>query len=46
MSQRQRKSAISDDYVVYLQESEFDLGINEDPVSFSQAIEMLILLNG
>ena len=38
-SQRPRKSAISDDYVVYLQESEFDLGINEDPVSFSQAMK-------
>ena len=36
--QRQRKSAISNDYVVYLQELEFDLGIDNDPVSFSQAI--------
>jgi len=34
-----RKSAISDDYVIYLQESDFDIGINKDPVSFSQAIE-------
>jgi len=38
-SQRVRKSAISDDYVVYLQESDFDIGLNKDPVSFSQAIE-------
>ncbi|XP_022846239.1 uncharacterized protein LOC111368978 [Olea europaea var. sylvestris] len=39
-SQRQRRPAISDDYVVYLQGSEFDLGIvDDDPVSFSQAIE-------
>lgn len=38
-TERQRKSAISDDYVVYLQESEFDLGIDDDPVSFSQAIK-------
>lgn len=38
-SQRERRSAISDDYVVYLQESDFDIGINKDPVSFSQAIE-------
>lgn len=38
-SQRQRRPAISDDYVIYLQESEFDLGIaDNDPVSFSQAI--------
>ena len=34
----QRKSVISNDYVVYLQESEFDLGIDNDPVCFSQAI--------
>lgn len=38
-SERQRRSAISNDYVVYLQESEFDLGIDNDPVSFSQAME-------
>ncbi|PHT84733.1 BEL1-like homeodomain protein 2 [Capsicum annuum] len=38
-SQRQRKSAISDDYLVYPHESETDLGIDDDPVSFSQAIE-------
>ena len=38
-SQRERKSAIPNDYVVYLQESEVDLGINDDPVSFSQAVE-------
>ena len=25
--------------MVYLQESEYDLGIDNDPVSFSQAIE-------
>jgi transposase InsO family protein len=38
-SQRERRSAISDDYVVYLQESDFDIGTSKDPVSFSQAIE-------
>ena len=37
-SQRDRKYEIYDDYVVYLQESDFDIGINKDPVSFSQAI--------
>ena len=36
---RQRRSAIFDDYVVYLQELKFDLGIDNDPVSFSHAIE-------
>ena len=35
---RVRRPAISDDYLVYLQESDFDYGINEDPISFSQAI--------
>ena len=35
---RVRRPAISDDYLVYLQESDFDYGIDEDPVSFSQAI--------
>lgn len=37
-SQRERRSAISHDYVVYLHESDFDTGINKDPVLFSQAI--------
>ena len=37
-SQRERKPAIPDDYMVYLQESDFDIGINKDPVSFSQAM--------
>uniref|UniRef100_A0A803LV75 Retroviral polymerase SH3-like domain-containing protein n=1 Tax=Chenopodium quinoa TaxID=63459 RepID=A0A803LV75_CHEQI len=39
-SQRERKSVISDDYVVYLQESDFDIGIRKDPVS-SQALEVV-----
>ena len=38
-SQRQNRSTIFYDYVVYLQESKFDLGIDEDLVSFSQAIK-------
>ena len=37
-SQRNRRSAISDDYVVYLQESEYNLGDISDPVTYSQAI--------
>ncbi|CAL9026013.1 unnamed protein product, partial [Prunus brigantina] len=37
-SQRERRSAISHDYVVYLHESDFDTGINKDSVLFSQAI--------
>ncbi|RVW44256.1 Retrovirus-related Pol polyprotein from transposon TNT 1-94 [Vitis vinifera] len=38
-SQRERRPAITDDYVVYLQESDFDIRIRKDPVSFSQAME-------
>ena len=38
-SQRERKSAISDDYMVYLHESNFDIGTSKDLVSFSQAIK-------
>ena len=38
-SQRERRPAITDDYVVYLQESDFDIGIRKDPVLFSQAME-------
>ncbi|KAL0544331.1 hypothetical protein IC582_019444 [Cucumis melo] len=37
---RSRRAAISDDYLVYLHESEFDLSIDNDPVSFSQAIKV------
>ena len=38
-SQRERRPAISNDYVVYLHETETDLSINDnDPVSFSQAV--------
>ncbi|GKB03299.1 hypothetical protein Tco_0831388 [Tanacetum coccineum] len=39
---RVRKSsilAIPDDYIVYLQETDFDIGIDNDFVSFSQAIK-------
>ena len=37
-SVRQKRPAISDDYVVYSLESECDLSIDEDPVSFIQAM--------
>ena len=37
-SQRERRPAITDDYVVYLQESDYDIGTSKDLVSFSQAI--------
>jgi len=36
--QREKRSAISNDYVVYLQESKNDLSIDNDPVSFSEAM--------
>ncbi|KAL6331379.1 hypothetical protein AAG906_011316 [Vitis piasezkii] len=35
-STRERRSTISDDYVVYLQEHEFDMGLKDDPISVSQ----------
>ncbi|GKA49511.1 retrovirus-related pol polyprotein from transposon TNT 1-94, partial [Tanacetum coccineum] len=36
---RVRKSVIPDDYIVYLQETDFDIGIDNDHVSFLQAIK-------
>ncbi|CAL8150675.1 unnamed protein product [Prunus armeniaca] len=38
-SQRARKSAIPTDYTVYLQEVEFDIGDEDDPKSFDQAMK-------
>ena len=38
-SQRERRSVISDEYVVYLQEFDFDIGSSKDPILFSQALE-------
>ena len=35
---RVRRPTISDNYLIYLQELDFDCGIDEDPISFSQAI--------
>ncbi|RVW46052.1 Retrovirus-related Pol polyprotein from transposon TNT 1-94 [Vitis vinifera] len=35
-STRERRSTISDDYVVYLQEHEFDMGLENDLISVSQ----------
>ncbi|RVW28694.1 Retrovirus-related Pol polyprotein from transposon TNT 1-94 [Vitis vinifera] len=35
-STRERRSTISDDYVVYLQEHELDMGLEDDPISVSQ----------
>jgi len=37
-SHKDKKYVISNDYVVYLQESENDLSIDNDPISFSEAI--------
>ncbi|GJU31326.1 hypothetical protein Tco_1174915 [Tanacetum coccineum] len=36
---RVRKPVVPDEYIVYLQETDFDIGIDNDPVSFSQAIK-------
>ncbi|RVW79277.1 Retrovirus-related Pol polyprotein from transposon TNT 1-94 [Vitis vinifera] len=35
-STRERRSTISNDYVVYLQEHEFDMGLEDDPISVSR----------
>ena len=32
ISQRERRFVISNEYVVYLQESNFDIGLSKDPV--------------
>ena len=37
-STRVRKTAIPSDYVVYLQELDYDIGVENDPKTFSQAI--------
>ena len=37
-SQREKRSSILNDYEVYLHESESDLGIENDPMTFSQAM--------
>ena len=37
-SNRTRKPAISSDYIVYLQEADIDIGVEDDPATFSQAI--------
>ena len=39
-STRERRSAMPDDYIVFLQEHEFDIGaMEDDPINFSQALE-------
>ena len=35
-SQREKRYAISND--VYLQETDFDIGVSKDPVTYSQAV--------
>ena len=37
---RERRSALPDDYIVFLQEHEFDIGaVEDDPINFHQALE-------
>ena len=35
---RERKSVISGDYIIYLQEADFNIGVVNDPETFSQAM--------
>ena len=37
-STRERKLAISSDYVVHLQEYDIDIGVEDDPIMFSLAV--------
>ncbi|KAF7827012.1 Retrovirus-related Pol polyprotein from transposon TNT 1-94 [Senna tora] len=41
-SVREKKKAISDDYVVYLQEQDFDMGLEDDPITVNL---MVIFMN-
>ena len=36
--ERVRRPTISDDYIVYLQEHEYDIGDNSDPTTYKEAI--------
>ena len=37
---RERRSALPDDYIVFIQEREFDIGaVEDDPINFCQALE-------
>ena len=36
-STRERKPAIANDYIVYLQVHEFDIGLEDDPTSLNEA---------
>ena len=39
-STRERRSALLDDYIIFLQEHEFDFGaVEDDPINFRQALE-------
>ena len=39
-STRERRSALPDDYIVFLQEHEFDIGaVEDDPINFRRALE-------
>ena len=36
--ERVRRSTISDDYIIYLQEHEYDIGDTSDPTTYKEAI--------
>ena len=40
-SQRQRKPALSSDFFLYLQETEYNIGDEDDPATYSQAIKSI-----
>jgi len=43
---RERRSAIANDYIVYLQEHEFDIGLEDDPTSLNEANSAFTPLSG
>ena len=45
-SQREKRHAISRDYEVYLNECDYDIGLENDPTSYDQAIKVKIQLHG
>ena len=44
--QRKKWSAILNDYVIYLQEFDFDIGTSKNSILFSQIMKSIILING
>ena len=44
MKKQRSNSAIPSDYVVYIQESDYNIGVEHDPKMFSQAVSSRIMV--